>query len=228
MWVGPHCGCSNLGSCNLTCQPDGSGMPEEFLSKDLGGDAKELLQSIYPSPNLDFSVTCALAESAAASYDVNSNSQFCGTVKNLKHNCGCVKAKEKSYFFLFGSESVAQDQALIWATRGAAILSMLGTCLILQDVLLNKTRRKNLYNQIVLAMSCFDFIFALACCFSRAPMPADDFSLLIYGSSGNQATCKAQGFFLQVRVGIRQMMYTLLLIASSHFCYFPLRCRSSG
>ena len=49
--------------------------------------------------------------------------------------------------------------------------------------------------QIMIFMSMFDIIGSAAYSFTTLPTPTDDY---LYGSQGNDATCTAQGFFIQV------------------------------
>lgn len=126
----------------------------------------------------------------------------CGYVAVYQHVCGCDKATgldlSTTLYLLnnFGTTTQEGNDLHIWLSRSASILSIIvsalcsrampllvvllisthryfkGTVAIMQDVLRDRSRRKNLYNQIVFLMSCFDFIFSLAWLLSRLPLPA--------------------------------------------------------
>ena len=49
--------------------------------------------------------------------------------------------------------------------------------------------------QILFTISVFDIIGSLAMAFTTLPTPETDY---IFGSKGNEATCSAQGFFIQM------------------------------
>jgi hypothetical protein len=56
-------------------------------------------------------------------------------------------------------------------------------------------------SQIMLGMSVFDVVGAFAWALSTAPIPKynkDGDSTYIYGAIGNNATCKLQGFLIQL------------------------------
>ena len=50
-------------------------------------------------------------------------------------------------------------------------------------------------NQLLITLSIFDIFGSIAYAFTSLPMPESDY---IYGSRGNQNTCIAQGFFIQI------------------------------
>jgi hypothetical protein len=63
------------------------------------------------------------------------------------------------------------------------------------DILRARSRRSELYQQIMVCMSVFDIIGSTAFAFTSAPIPTEYY---YEGSHGNDATCTAQGFFIQV------------------------------
>jgi hypothetical protein len=75
-------------------------------------------------------------------------------------------------------------------------MSITGALFVIQDNLRDKKRRSNQYNQIVTAMAFFDIIHGIASALLDIPRPTDD-ALRTKGERGNEATCKAQGFFIQ-------------------------------
>lgn len=78
----------------------------------------------------------------------------------------------------------------------------------------NKKRRSKMNNQMMVALSVFDLIGSVAYALTSLPMPESDG---IYGSRGNDATCTAQGFFIQVGtiaafLNVSLAVYYLLVI----------------
>merc|ERR1712048_155201 len=68
---------------------------------------------------------------------------------------------------------------------------------IIQDFYRGKDK-KNLYRQIMVLMSCFDFITAISWMVGPAPIPSTDqngYDANILGANGSEALCVAQGFF---------------------------------
>lgn len=66
---------------------------------------------------------------------------------------------------------------------------------IIFDILRERSRRQELYQQIMILMSVFDIIGSTAYAFTSAPIPSEYY---YEGAYGNDATCTAQGFFIQV------------------------------
>ena len=72
-------------------------------------------------------------------------------------------------------------------------LSIICSALVAQDVLKSPERRAKMTNLIILALSISDIIFSTTShIFGTWPVPQG----LVYGSSGNQGTCTAQGFLV--------------------------------
>lgn len=61
--------------------------------------------------------------------------------------------------------------------------------------------RYHTYHRLLLSMSIFDILSSCALFMSTWPIPADTPSKIVYGAVGNQATCSAQGFFVQFSMG---------------------------
>jgi len=87
--------------------------------------------------------------------------------------------------------------ALAWLPRAMALLSVFGSAFIIYDVMKARDGRKQLFDQMMVALSIFDLFGAVAYAFTSFPIPAEDY---IYGSRGNDATCVAQGFFIQLGI----------------------------
>ena len=99
-------------------------------------------------------------------------------------------------------------QALLaWLPRIPAFLSMLGASYIFRDVIKSKW---TVYHGLLFAMAIFDFCTAAAWIFTTAPIPTvDEYEDYVYGIMGNEATCKAQAFFIQL--GVTSVFYNAAL-----------------
>ena len=90
-----------------------------------------------------------------------------------------------------------------------------GSLCIIVDVLHDSLRRKRVYNRIVFLMSCADVVSSMAMAFSTLPVTR---SSGVYGGIGNRASCKIQGFFIQI--ALTSQMYNLML---SIYFYLALK-----
>ena len=86
-----------------------------------------------------------------------------------------------------------------------------------------KTLQNSAYYRLMLSMSTSDFIVSLAWFCTTWPIPKDENSLdnpseVVYGNVGNQQSCTAQAFFIQL--GIITPFYNALLA-----CYYYLTIR---
>ena len=72
-------------------------------------------------------------------------------------------------------------------------LSIICSAFVAQDVLKLPERYAKMTNHVILALRIFDIIFSTSChIFGTWLVPQG----LVYGSSGNQGTCTAQGFLI--------------------------------
>lgn len=113
---------------------------------------------------------------------------------------------------VFGSKSAEEYETLFQVSRAAALMSIVASIIVLQDCL-RKRRIKNVYNQIVAIMAVFDILFSIAMALGRLPMPAGNGIGVTEERMGTDATCKAQGFFVQLG-----LMTSLLFNASLSTC----------
>jgi hypothetical protein len=98
------------------------------------------------------------------------------------------------------------------------MLSFFGSSWIIYDSLSKKQKRSATYHQILIGMSTFDIFGSLAHAFSTSPIPVYDSyhdPSGVYGAVGNDATCTAQGFFIQL--GFTTIFYNIALS-----CYYQL------
>jgi len=126
---------------------------------------------------------------------VESDSNACELMTDNAFLCGCNNGV-RNYL---GADTIAKQAALAWLPRVSGLLSIIGSSLIIWDV---THRAQNLRHQILLGMSVGDIIGAVCYCLSTLPImevhPELGLPLAIYGAKGNEATCTAQGFFVQL------------------------------
>lgn len=109
-----------------------------------------------------------------------------------------------------GTTTQAERTALIWASRSSAFLSFFGATYILYDVLKDPKSRTTVYHQLLIGMATFDIITALAWSFATAPIDKNDAAANhVEGVLGNNASCKAQAFFIQL--GFTSVFYNVSL-----------------
>lgn len=114
----------------------------------------------------------------------------CETARLFNHICGCSDSAGYA-----GAHTKNKQLALVWLPRVSAMLSLLGSLIMMIDVLSNKLTRKKVLGELIVALSAFDIVGSLAYAFTTLPTPEDDY---IHGSRGSEASCKAQGFFIQI------------------------------
>ncbi|KAL3779349.1 hypothetical protein HJC23_007479 [Cyclotella cryptica] len=113
----------------------------------------------------------------------------CKLSQSFNHICGCTGTEYA------GANSTAKQAALVWLPRVMAVLSIMGSCFIIYDTTRVRERRSKLLYQLLITLSIFDILGSIAYAFTSLPTPVEDY---IYGSKGNDATCIAQGFFIQL------------------------------
>ncbi|CAB9529192.1 expressed unknown protein [Seminavis robusta] len=111
-----------------------------------------------------------------------------------------------------GAETTAEKRALVWFARIGAFFSLCGAIFVLYDSLSDGQARKTVYHQLLAAMSCFDLMTAISWLFATAPI---DKNYPIEGAIGNEATCTAQGFFIQL--GLTSVFYAMALALYYYF-----------
>jgi len=102
----------------------------------------------------------------------------------------------------------AKEKAIAIAPKVTAVLSMMGSGFIIHQMLFyarHKHGKRCLLptttvNRLLLGMSCCDLIVSFTFFLTSWPIPVENTS--IYGASGNQATCIAQGFFSQFSLAV--------------------------
>ncbi|KAL7532544.1 hypothetical protein ACHAWF_004175 [Thalassiosira exigua] len=87
------------------------------------------------------------------------------------------------------------------------MLSMIGSSLIIYEVLRDPGKRKKVYHRLLLAMSLCDLNTSFWYFLSTWPIPKG--TAKVYQPSGTMASCTAQGFFIQF--GISTPLYNTVL-----------------
>jgi len=98
-----------------------------------------------------------------------------------------------------------------------AIVSLVCSAAIITNVVRDEKKRATTYGQLMVTMSAFDVVGSAAYALTSLPTPTTDF---IYGSMGNKASCKSQGFFIQMGtiaalINVSLAVYYLLMIKFS-------------
>jgi len=137
--------------------------------------------------------TCALIEAFFYSV-VPANSTDCDVIQDYSYLCGCSVRM---------SELIRRRLLLLaWLPRISAVLSLFGSSFIIYDVWKKSKQQKGTtQHHLLLAMSCVDVLSSTAWVLSTIPIPAkypNGQPTIYYGARGNKATCKAQGFFIQL------------------------------
>ncbi len=94
--------------------------------------------------------------------------------------------------------SRSQQVALAVVPKVSGALSMLGSSWIIVEVLTQRTKRENVYNRLLCAMSILDVIMTSWLFASTWPIPEGTEGVAF--SVGNQNTCITQGFFIQLGI----------------------------
>jgi hypothetical protein len=92
----------------------------------------------------------------------------------------------------------AQQIALAVTPKVSGFLSLLGSSWIVVEVLTQPTKRQNVYNRLLCAMSFFDVINSSWWIASTWPIPAGTDGVV--WAVGNEKTCIVQGFFIQAGI----------------------------
>ena len=149
----------------------------------------------------DVTASCEQMEDMLTQY--RNTDLRCWSSKNFAFLCGC---NEGTAWYL-GADSETEHQTLAWIPRVTGFLSFLGSVYIIQDIVRQSRKtsignRFSTYHMILLGMSLFDVSSSIAWMVSTAALPKYDEEREsesgVYGAKGNEATCKVQGFFLEL------------------------------
>jgi len=154
-------------------------------------------------PLLGWSPNCAQMESIAATSTAGTDD--CDLTQLLVVECTCsgdVDTRTSSPHF--GANNQRQENVILALPKFSAVLSLIGSALIVRDVLFGNHSNNNnnsrssrslqTYQVIMLAMSVFDILGCLAWSLSQHAVP-EGFKP---GSMGTMGTCRAAAFFTQL------------------------------
>ena len=192
------------GVCGCPPLPDGQGCI--FCPEDATGVTLSDKEVAIAGTVLGFLPTCRQIELMLR--QVPQSDEICSMGQVINYLCGCSNG-ERDYL---GAESPSQKRVLQWLPRVSAILSLLGSAYIIWDSVRDKVKRRSVYHQLMFAISVFDVFGSIAWGFTTLPIPKiDEFGepSTIYGARGTEATCTAQGFFIQL--GYTSIFYNMSL-----------------
>ena len=153
-----------------------------------------------------FAPTCAQADLILS--QIYAFDSLCSVAIDVNYLCGCGGGQRK----YVGADTIRRYRALVWVPRVSAFLSIMGSLFIIWDALRDKIKRKSVYHTLMVAMSVFDIFGSTAWGLSSLPIPQYDVygnPASVYGARGNDSTCTAQGFFIQL--GYTSMFYNMSL-----------------
>jgi hypothetical protein len=167
---------------------------------------------VYPDREMRIAVTVLNAVPTCGQINglgtqVKKGSAMCDLANSVNFVCGC-NGGERVYL---GAKTHSQKVWLAWVPRISASLSLFGSSMIIYDILRDRTKVGSVFHTLMVAMSLFDIIGSIAWAFSSLPIPVYEYGAPsgIYGAKGNEATCKTQGFFIQL--GYTSIFYNMSL-----------------
>jgi hypothetical protein len=192
---GPYCGCPvPPGACSLC--PNGEAVPfpdkKANLLESFQGFPPGLFGEVAAELTCaEFASILALPPPSSLGFGVEPG-LACFVGQYFSGECGCsvgIKAK-----------------VILWLYRISATLSLIGSILIIHEFFSRSPDHRSTYHHLMLAISCYDVISSIAYIFTGVLVPT---SAGQYESHGNGATCKLQGFLIQL--GQTSLFYNLLL-----------------
>lgn len=125
----------------------------------------------------------------------------CPLVKLLSVTCCVDPTTGKRNNVYLGADTEAKRALLTWSSVVSGLLSLAGSSLIIRDVISSGTAKAKLYHQLMLLISICDIFNSVAWMVSSLMVPeynSDGSKTYVYGARGNEETCTAGGFFLQL------------------------------
>ena len=150
---------------------------------------------LYPDrefPLFGGGIKCWQVQKFFASVKVNANAANCELAQMMNYVCGCAGPGYA------GASSERKKKVLAWLPRIMACFSFLGSSFIIYDSAKSSEQRRKVMHQLLIGLSCFDIFGSIAYAFTTLPISEAYIFGPIYGAHGNDATCKAQGFFIQM------------------------------
>jgi hypothetical protein len=187
-------GCSSLqitsAACGCPALPDhcvycpGETLQEEYYDTVLPFVSNEALGVVG---------TCELYW--YTQYQIPESDLQCAQSSVLTFHCGCNNGLLGSW----GSTTETQQMAMAWIPRVVGIFSLIATSLVLYHILRDKKKRSSVYHQLIVLIVMFDIVTALVFIVGAAAVqrmnPETGLLNGVYGAYGNEASCKASGFF---------------------------------
>jgi len=157
-------------------------------------------------------VKCWLVAEFYESLNIQANTVDCDSARLFNYICGCNDTPGYG-----GADTKQKEIALVWLPRIGAILSILGSSLMIMTVLQDEQKRKKVIGELIILLCGFDIIGSMGYAFASYPSPKE---LHIHGAQGNAASCTAQGFFIQIGtislyINVSIAFYYLLIIKFS-------------
>jgi len=172
-----------------------------------GGIAREYQNT--PFPLFGDETRCIDLERYFTRYYIPQDARNCELAIMYNFICGC----EGPGYMKANNE--AKRNSLVWLPRVTSIISFFGSSIIVYDILVkDKRKQKKMNHQMMLVLSIFDLFGSIAYSLTTLPMPKEDY---IEGAKGNDATCTAQGFFIQLStiagfINVSLSVYYLMII----------------
>lgn len=212
--------CAKVCASSLTF-PDCKFCPQDVTGFDFGVDSDEerceFCQEqdvLFPAkefPLFGANISCWQVQKFFQTVDVPADAANCQLAQAFNYVCGCSGSG-------YGGASTATKQkVLTWLPRVMAILSFLSSSFIIFDASSSQEKRERLQNQLLIALSLFDIFGSAAYAFTTLPIPENYTYGPVYGAKGNDASCTAQGFFIQIGTisaytNVSLSLYYLLVI----------------
>ena len=172
--LGSYCGCPALENACILCPNENMTNPDR--------------RHVNTFERFGQDLTCLELEAILLQFD--SATDECFLAHETNWECGC----NDGFYGYLGTESVRDYYLLTILARISGGLSMVGSLFIFIDFW--RGDRTNIYRQIMLFMSCFDFTTAMGWMIGSWPVPDSDIDgndTNIFGARGNDALCTAQG-----------------------------------
>ncbi len=192
---GAYCGCPvPPGACSFC--PNGEAVPfpdkKATLLESFHGFPPGLFEDVAAELTCgEFASILAIPPPSSLGFGVEPG-VACFVGQYFSGECGCsvgIKAK-----------------VIIWLYRVSAALSLIGSILITHEFFSRSPDHRSTYHHLMLAISCYDVVTSVAYMLTGVLVPT---SAGQYESHGNGATCKLQGFLIQL--GATSLFYNLLL-----------------
>lgn len=112
---------------------------------------------------------------------------------------------------------MSQQVALAITPKVTSILSIIAELWIVVEVITWPCKRQQVYHRLLFGFSVADLLQSIWFFASTWPIPKE--TEFVYGNIGNQATCTAQGFFIQLGEAVPFYFCSLIV-----YYYLAIRC----